>query len=408
MTPVFRCSSLDRDLACNGAIVLSPMVDPRTGDEGDMGTALHHLSATRICAELGASAPDGLGPHDSAWPSLKASGWISDYYIRHVRDNVPHDWALEVEAALSYEFELDAPREMTVVEWIDGRPVITRKPVTHFILSGHIDCFAISPDGTEAMGWDLKSGYIPTDSAEQSWQMLGYILLLKRAYPQLRTVTFFIVQPRNDEDEGFQRVSSVRLGEGVDLETVTKTFVGVVARSIENSGTVTSGRVQCRFCPVALQCAATIADRESMKMTLTPEALASIKRTPDDATLANWVISAKTLERPMEDAKELAKERIASQGAIVASDGTQITVKTSKGSYRVLNPDGLWATLHELLPAPMLAACAKWSFSNVRDKIADHMGIPKTGKAAVTAEGVFDAKIRPHVEQGERQTFQYL
>ncbi len=375
-----RASELDRVLSCNGSLTLTRLVDPRAGEEAQEGNALHHASAVSIVRDLGGTAPDGLPEPDPAWPSLRFAKWISEYYVRHIRENAPELWSLETEIPLSYEF--------------DG-----------FILSGHIDCAAVSPDGTEAMGWDLKTGYDPVDAAEQNWQMLGYVVLLKRAYPALKKCTFFVVQPRNDEDEGHQRVSKLETLAGID------NFTGTLERSIKaaiaNSNEVNSGRVQCKWCPAAQQCPATIQQRDLMKATLTPELLATIKRTPDDATLADWVLASKTLARPMEDAETLAKERIAENGSITARDGTVISVKTQRGSYKILDPVALWNSLAEMLPEAKRALCAKWSMSTVKDQIAEHMAIPKTGKSAVTAESVFDAKMRPHVEQGERKLFQF-
>lgn len=406
MTPQIRCSELDRVLSCNGSLTLTRLVDARSGDEAGEGLALHHTSAVRMDRDLGATAPDGLGPHDPAWPSLKASGWISDFYVRHVQENLPHDWSLECELPLAFEFILPAPTDVTVVEWIDGRPVITRQPVDRFILSGHIDCCAISPDGTEAMGWDLKTGYDPVDSADQNEQMLGYIVLLKRAYPNLRRATFFIVQPRNDEDEGFERVSSVT----VNFEThdAIASLTARIGQALANSMELNSGKRQCAWCSAALQCEALKRLKESMKVTLTPQMLAQVKKTPDDATLADWVLSAKTLARPIEDAETLAKERIAEKGEIVAQDGTRISVKTGRGGYTVKDHLGLWEAVKELLPEPMRARCAKFSMSGLKDAFAEHMNIPKSGRSTVTSESVFDSKIRPHVEQNERRTFQFL
>lgn len=371
-----RCSELDRTLECPGSIVLAPMVDAREPEDvTETGTALHYLSATEIIKTLGASGV--LEPAPNPWPNLKASRWISDYYWRHVCDNCPADFSLEVEAGLSYEFD-------------------------DFILSGHIDCVAVSPDGTQAIGWDLKTGYDAVDSADQNWQILGYIVALKRAYPALTKCTFFVIQPRNDEDEGFQRESKVVVD---DLTGAMDGLVKRIQQAIASTDTLSTGRKQCTYCPASNQCPAIIQLREEMKMKLTAAALAGIKKTPDDATLADWAIAAKTLSKPIEDVMDLAKERINAQGNITAPDGTMITAKSSGGSYTVDDPVAFLKAFRGLAPTDAsIAKCFKPRMGEIKDEIATVQNIPKTAKMGMSAETVFDATLRPLVTQGERVT----
>lgn len=380
MKPVIRCSSLDTVLLCHGSLTLASIVDPRAGEEGMEGTEIHAIAHNRMTRELGAG---GDFVPIAASSKTKFSRWIADFYYRFVSETTPAGWALETEAALAYEFD-------------------------RFDLSGHIDCFAISPDATEAIGFDLKTGYIPVEPADNNEQVFGYACLLLRAYPTLRKITFYIVQPRNDEDEGFPRISPPMVMDGELLGHALAVLEQRVNAALDNPLEVNSGRVQCRWCPAAMQCPATIGERELMKIKLTPEQVAAIKRTPEDKTLADWLISAKTLAQPIEDARELASERIKANGSITATDGTTITQKIGKGAYKVLNAIGLWATLVELLSEERRIRCMKFSMTSIKDEIAEELNVPKTGKAAVTAESVFDAKIRTHVEQGERRTFQFL
>jgi hypothetical protein len=401
-----RCSSLDRILACPGSLVLNSIVAQReSGEEALEGAALHHESALRIVRDLGGSAPDGLPEPDPKWPSLKFSKWISDYYVRHVHENAPEDWSLEVELPLSYSFLFQTPVPVTVVEWVDVKPVLTQRTDTGFILSGHIDCCAISPCGTRAIIWDLKCGYDPVDVAESNWQLLGYAMLLLRAYPMLKDITIYIVQPRNDEDDGFPRVSSYQLTECVDLQAVSNTFVRNVALSLSMADNLNTGRVQCKWCGVAMQCEAAIQERELMKAKLTQESIARVKAEPDDQLVADWVIARSVLEKPLKAAAELAAERIKATGEISTSDGIRITQKVERGAYKINDPSGLWSYLRETLPDDKLAPCAKWKMSEIKDALAEHIGLAKTG--ANSAEAVFDARIRPFVEQCERRVFQF-
>lgn len=377
MKLAFRCSDSDRVLECNGSITLAALVHKRPSSEGVEGTALHWHSARTLMQEQGALCE--LPPADPEWPSLKFSIWISRYYTRHIAETVPPDWSLECEVALAFEF----PR---------------------FVLSGHIDCLAVNPDATECIGFDLKSGYNFVDEAEFNEQVFSYCGLLKRAYPKLTKIRFFVTQPRADEDDGFQRITECVL-EGSRLEAVLSTLERRFNSALDNRDVLNTGRKQCRFCPAKLQCPAYRAERDLMKMTLTHEHVAAIRDQPEDTTLADWVQSAKMLASGFEEAETLAKERIAAQGSITTSDGAVITIKEQRGSYTVTDPIGMWNTLAEILPEERRAKCAKWSVSAIKDNIAEHMNIPATGKAAITSQTVFDAKCRQHVEQGTRKMF---
>ena len=89
----------------------------------------------------------------------------------------PDGWSLEVEVPLAYEFQFEKPVPYRHRRWVDGAPVIRSRLAGGFVLSGHIDSCSINPDATEAIGWDLKTGYDPVDPADQNWQILGYAVL---------------------------------------------------------------------------------------------------------------------------------------------------------------------------------------------------------------------------------------
>jgi predicted ester cyclase len=379
MKPTLRCSDLDQQLACPGSRTLKAIVRRRSGDEGTEGTVIHSRIAWKLFEELDASGVDpAMG---SKPPQNNLTDWMVNFCFREVQDNTPTDWSLECEMALAYEFD-------------------------QFILSGHIDCVAISPDATEAIGWDWKTGYVAVDAAEMNEQVLGYIVLLKRAYPSLRKVTFYIVQPRNDEDEGFERVSKVELNLGSGgLDFIMLQFEKRIEQALADPMQLNAGLKQCRFC-VGCSCPELQAKQKEQKMKLTPEILATIKAEPDDAVLGDFVVNAKMLDQPQKDATEMAKERIDGKGYIDAACGTRITLKTENGAYKVLDAPKFYRELTTLVPEPDKRANAlSFSMTRIKDTIAEVMGIPKTGKSAINAETVFDAKFRPLVEQGKRKKF---
>lgn len=380
MTPTIRCSELDRVLSCPGSLTLCNIVAPRKGDEGTEGTALHQMAHSRMQKELGASGDPGK---EVECKSVEFSKWISDYYVRFVTDTFPKDWALLIETALAYEFE-------------------------GFILSGHIDALAISPDGTEAIMADLKTGYDPVDPADINEQVFGYACLLLRAYPDLQKITAYIVQPRNDEDEGFARVSEPMILEGSTLAASLFTMETRVGRSLQNAMEVNSGPKQCLWCPAAMQCPAAIAERNLMKIKLTPEHLEAIKATPNDTTLADWVVAGRVLARPMDDAKDLAKDRIDAVGSIKSSDGIVITSKSGPGSYQYPDRPGFFKALRTLLPKDEdIAEAVTPSMSKAVDVIARVNGIPKTSKIGNSATAIVNGHLKPLAIQGERVTLQF-
>lgn len=400
MIATIRCSSLDRVLSCPGSLTVNRIVAPRDGEDGMEGTALHWSAHRRIQAELGATGDIGPKPPGD----FERSEWISDFYVRHVMENVPAPYSLECEAALAYEFEAGEPRMITVAEWIDGKSVVTTKPYVGFVLSGHIDCLALSPDAAHAIGWDLKTGYDPVDCADSNWQILGYCVLLKRAYPSLQSVTFYIVQPRNDEDEGYPRVSSVTV---TDLDAAVLSLAEHITDAISRPLELVTTIKGCKFC-VGCSCPAIRAEQEKMKLTMTEEALAGLKATPDDATLAEFAIGAKLLAKPTEDAKKLLNERLDKVPQLIAPDGTVVTRVTQNGAWKVNDEQAFFRAIREVLPNDeQVARVVKPSMTALKDEIAAAMKIPKTSKNGVSAQSVFDETFKPLATQGVRQVVQF-
>lgn len=403
MIPTIRASSLDRVLSCPGSLTVNAVVKPREGDDGDEGTFCHWISAQRIKTEMGAIGDIGAQPRGP----FPHSTWISDYYVRHVMEVTPADYSLECEAALAYEFTADAPKRIRTIEWLPGpRPVPLLRVGAYagFILSGHIDCLALSPDATHAIGWDLKTGYDPVDCADSNWQILGYCVLLKRAYPGLLSVTFYIVQPRNDEDEGYERISVVTI---TDLDAATATLATKIADAISRPLELNTTIKGCKFC-VGCSCPAIRAEQEKMKLTMTEEALAGLKAEPDDETLAEFAIGAKLLAKPTEDAKAILNARLDKVEQIVGADGTIITKQIQKGAWKVNDEQAFFRAMREVLPSDeQLARVTKPSMTALKDEIAKAMNVPKTSKNGVSAASVFDSTFAPLATQGVRQLVQF-
>lgn len=378
--PVIRCSQLPQLLECGASRVLMPLVKPRDGGEGHEGTYGHWMTACRLIQELGAVPPPGglaapAVPAGYKFPAM--SGWLVDFFFSLIKHGVPADHSLMVEQPFAYEFD-------------------------RFILSGHVDAVSIDAPALFATGWDWKLGYKPVAPANCNSQGLGYIVLKKRAWPTLQQVRFTFGQPRNDPTEGFERVTTTEV-EGAALDRCVTYLEEQVNEALDRADEVNSGMLQCAWCPVGIQCPAIQAEIHDMKLKLTPEMLARIKREADDATLGDMVIAARTVAKAIEDAEDLLHARIDANKAVTSGSGVTITRKTEGGHYTVTDPVAMYDTLRGMMPPTQLAKALNYPVTRIKDAIADVMDIPKGGKAAITATTVFDAKLRPFLEQGEKR-----
>lgn len=372
--PVIRCSSTDRRINCPGSAVLESIIAPRASDEVSWeGTMIHWEVAWRCVRDLGAVQPDGgipmpLGvPPGYRLPSYVA--WIVDWCFKVAKEQSPAGWALEVEGELQWEFD-------------------------HFILQGHPDKYATSPDGIHGMDNDWKAGRTPVLPAEVNWQVASYMALRERIYG-LKHLRYEIDQPWNDEEAGFQRQSHVEL-EGLALEKNTTTLEEYINDSLSDASLLNTG-THCGYC-VGLACPALEALLYDMKMRLTPEILAGIKTTMDDTKLVDLVAEARTLNRPIEDAEAMLKDRLETNPVLLGSDGREARIKESSGGFKVVDPVGMFGWLKGLMSDAQLAPALSYPGGRIKDQIAKAMDIPASGKAPMTAKSVFEGGAAPFIE----------
>lgn len=379
--PRIRCSELDRILRCPGSRPLTALVAPREGDEATEGSRIHWETAWRLVEELKAVQPEGGLP---AWLTPYRlppfSAWIPEWCVNVVKNRVPTTWALEVEVPLEWEFD-------------------------RFILTGHEDVAATSPDGQESDDFDWKGGRIPVLPADCNEQVAGYLALRRLNYGIVKA-RFTIGQPCNDEDDGFERLSTVTIDGADKLDALVATLESRVNYALDHSDELESGLSQCKYCSAATQCPAIALELEAMKTRLTPEILAAIRQHPDDATLARLVMSGRTLARPIDDAEDLLKERLAVVGTIV-TDGTTITMKESSAGFKVVNPCGMFGWLRGLLTDDQLAPALNYPGGKIKGAIAKGLGIPETGKAPTTAKSVFEGGAAAFIEPRTKKMLQF-
>lgn len=338
---------------------------------------LHHMIADRAIRELGATPPEGGLPPPSVPKGYKLpanSLWIVNWGIRQIRRLIPDDWSLMVEVEMSWEFN----------RWIN---------------TGHADIIGISPDGTHSIGIDWKSVRVPVDPADNNWQVASYIVLQKKEWPSLVRCEFYIAQPRVVEEDGVERMSHVNV---TDLDALIAALDFAAEQALDRPMDLETGK-QCRWC-VGCSCPAIQAEQEFMEMTMTPEMLATIKRTPDDATLGDFVLIGRRLDAALKDATEMLHSRLDEHPeGLTAGGGERITRKIQRGDYTVPDPTAFFIKLREVLPAESIPLVMTPSMGRIKDEIADKMAIPKTGKSEMTADSVFDAQLRPLVEQGVKR-----
>lgn len=377
MKPHRRASNMSRSLECPGSSTIVPLVRERPRDDGDEGTWLHYQVAKRAIEELGAIPPEGglLTPQLSPqFKPNKNSLWMIDWCIRHIKETIPEDWALMVEMPFEYEFE-------------------------RWICTGHADVIGQSQDGKKIKGIDWKFVFKPVIPAPENDQFLTYIVLAKLDWPDTEEISFDCCSPRLGEDD---RITSVTVS-GSDLDACVQSLDHRQCAALDKPMLLRTGLKQCEWC-IGCSCPAIQELNKKMEVELTPQRLAQIKAELDDATLADFVITARTLKKPMEDATEMLHERLDSNPVIQAGCGMTVTRKIQRGDYTVPDKVSFMQAVRVLLPEDeQIAEVMEPSMTRIKDQIAKHNNVPKTSKNGVSAESIFDGHLRPLVEQGEKR-----
>ncbi|WP_043588112.1 DUF2800 domain-containing protein [Geminisphaera colitermitum] len=311
--PRFRASSVPQLLACPAAAILGAIVKPSPDSAASLlGTWCHWRAARTLADEHGATAPsDGLPEPQmpDGWTPSGFENWMVDYYLGTVLTSTDADMAIEVEAEIVADFD-------------------------RFDLTGHIDAFGITADATEAVGFDLKTGSELVDEAEQNAQVLSYIVLLYRAYPTLRRITFAIVQPRNNPDEGMERVTWATV-EGPQLDGVTSYLERELNHVLKNPRQLNSdGWKQCRYCPAAGKKCPAIDQEIKMKLQLTDEHIAAIAAEPTLEHMLDLEMARKKLVPILERAHDALKTRVRAEGESIAA-GHRIFIETRNSGREI-------------------------------------------------------------------------
>jgi hypothetical protein len=393
MNLVLRASQCDRIFACPGSMLAAELVQRRESADGDEGREIHYQIASAAIEQLGAVADPPLAPPPRRIKLPAFSSWIPAWAIEHIRELVPSDWSLMVEVPLAYAYELPRPQPDCAA----------------ITFSGHLDVFAISPDGTDALGIDWKSGQVGADPAENNWQAAVYMGLAKRAWPDLRRVKFILAQPRVDEEStGIPRISETVL-EGNALDRLNSVLADKACSVLENRHETDSGPKQCRWCPLANSqkaclCPSLQAEQAFMKARLTPETLAALANSPDDGLIGDFVLAGRTLAAPLKEVTELLHARLDAQGYVDSASGHRITRKIMKGDIEIPDKVAFRKAVEEVLPErERQDQCMSWSKGAIIEQIAEARGIPKESKKEASASGIWKDRLEGLVVQAERR-----
>ena len=382
----FRASQVPQALVCHGSTRLIKRINgDHSSSAAHLGNWCHWQAARTLIDAHGALPPDAGLPLPEMPASFKPSGfgrWMADYFVKAITENAEADMAILVEQEFEHAFD-------------------------RFTLTGHIDAFAINAEGTVAVGADLKTGQEHVDEAEQNSQVLTYLVLLKKAYPDLKKITFLIIQPLNDPDEGFSRITETE-AEGEQLETLCAYLERELNNAIDHETELNSdGWKQCRYCPVAHtnQCPAIHEDFKIMKMTMTEEMVSKIKSEPTPEQLADLEIMRKKFSPIFEAGNKALKEMIATNGRL-ESHGYAFWIEEGNGKTKITDnarateilsvlPDETFHTLYEFKKEPIELALADKESQNTGQKIPHDSKV----EGRVTGKSLFRDRFAGIIEQ---------
>lgn len=354
LKPRFRCSEIDRIITCHGSRTLDTKF-PTVSEDSEvsrLGTKIHAIGAVQLIAT------GAVGVATDPSPEIALEGfdaWILAFWVAAVRELVPPGWTIELESEMEVEF-------------------------ARFILTGHLDVLAYSPDGTEAIIIDLKTGFIPVEPADCNWQLAGYSALLRVVMPGVRRARLVIVQPRNNEDLGYPRISQAKVDfEQTDIEALLAFELCAV---LDDPYTFETSKKACQYCNWPLTCPCTTELRHAMKTQLTKEAFDKLTPQPSLIQLAEWARDGKILEGPIKKARETIKERLtASKGDVTLDDGTRIYLKDSQTPRAVSDLSLLLMRVGLVVTdQKKVHACLSASLDDVERAVAAELKVPISSK----------------------------
>ncbi len=387
--PAFRCSELDRVLTCHASKKIASILPPTESTGAALeGNWCHWTSARELVDQYGATIGEGGLPDEPESEGFTPNGFsrfVVDYFVSEVKWET-EGMAIIVEDSLAADFP-------------------------NFRLTGHSDVLAFSPDGKKAKGWDLKAGAIPVDAAEENNQMLGYIVLVFLCYPDIEEVEWSICQPKNREDDGFQRVSSVKIEGREQLQGLVDYLDRQLNAVLNNPYFINSDDnhgAQCKYCPAALaaKCPALIHDITEMKATIEAKQIESI--TPELCLdeLIFFEDARKKFATPFDNVTKTLKAKLKETPGMeyVTEDGRTFYIHEQNGRRTWTDSSGALKALKSFeFELDVEADLLTIDLTGLEKAIAKQRDIPISGKKDHTGKKVVEEEFGAFYDQPKNQ-----
>ncbi len=385
--PKFRASELDRVLTCHASKLISSILPPTESTGAALeGNWCHWTAARQLVDEQGATIGEGGLPDTPECDDFKPNGFsefVVDYFVSEVVWET-EGMSIIVEDSLAVEFP-------------------------NFRLTGHSDVLAFSADGKIAKGWDLKAGAIPVDPAEENNQMLAYMVLAYLCYPGLEEIHWSICQPKNNEDEGFERVSTVSVIGRDKLQALVDYLDRALNAVLRNPNFINSDDncgAQCKYCPAAFaaKCPALIHDLTEMKATLDAKAIAAISPELCLSELIFFDDARKKFATPFVEVTKTLKAKLLTEPdqRYVAEDGRTFFIHEQNGIRKWHDPVGALKHL-KTMELPNEDELLTINLGQLEKAIAKDREIPISGKKDVTGKTVTADEFGAFYEQPTNQ-----
>jgi len=275
----------------------------------------------------------------------------------------------EIATRCLYEFS-DMIRQLDLGE--RTKEIVEERFWYQDLFSGAID--RIDFFGDIAVVTDYKTGRTAQGRASENTQLKAYAVLVKEAYPELKTIFVSIIQPL----AGGTTIAEYNEDE---LAAAKEEIIGIVNASLKPDAPRTPSHDACKWCRAKSICPDAYGQAQAAKTQL--QILSGVAiATLSNEELASLDAKAEVVEDFIDEIRKELKSRLMA--------GQQITgLSLTKGRTSRSVPDVAAAasTLSGILKPDEFLACTKVSITSLEKALAKAKGIkPKDAKSALDAE----------------------
>jgi CRISPR/Cas system-associated exonuclease Cas4 (RecB family) len=238
------------------------------------------------------------------------------------------------------------------------------------LFSGAIDVIDFFSDET-ALVTDYKTGRTAQGKAAENQQLKAYAVLVKKAFPKLKTILVAIIQPL----AGGTTISEYN---EEDLSEAQKEIVGIVHASLDPNAPRNPSPDACKWCSARSICPESYGNAKAATTTLQVASSVAV------ATLTNEELA--TLDAKAEIVEDFIAE-IRKELKVRLMGGAQIAgLSLGKGrtTRNVTDNAAAISALSSILSHDAIMDCAKFSVSSLEKALAKAKGIKqKDAKSAL-------------------------